>query len=199
MYEPAWLAAFALEPELVGRHLARQADQAVADLPALAGLGVRVLNAGLDTCYNNGPAYSPRLFERYVLPNLRRVTDAAHALGLFYVYRTDGNTWPIGELLFVRSGADAAGEIDYQAGMRLEEMRDAYPDLTLIGNVDCGSVLCEGTVEDVRRHTRACLNATGGQRHLVSSSNMVIRGTPTANYLAMVEEAKIFLPEPRGQ
>ena len=32
-----------------------------------------------------------------------------HALGLYYVYRTDGDTWPIGPMLFVESGADGYG------------------------------------------------------------------------------------------
>ena len=192
MYEPAWLQAFVLESELVSRYIARQADQAIANLPALARLGVKVLNAGLDLCYNNGPAYSPRLFERFVLPHLKRVTEAAHRLGLFYVYRTDGNTWPIGKMLFVDSEADAAGEIDYQAGMRLADMRRAYPTLTLVGNVDCGQALAMGSAADVRRQARECLEATGGIRHVMSASNMVIRGTPTANYMAMVEETHRF-------
>ncbi|MCG3181699.1 MAG: hypothetical protein BIFFINMI_04098 [Phycisphaerae bacterium] len=192
MYEQAWLTAMLYEPDLVGRHVARAADQAIADLPAIAAMGVQVLNAGLDICYNGGPAYSPRLFERQVLPSLQRVTAAAHRVGLYYVYRTDGNTWPIADLLFVRSGADGAGEIDYQAGMRLAEMRAKMPHLTLVGNVDCAGVLVAGSTDDVRRQTQEGLEATGGLRHVVSASNLVMPGTPTANYLAMVKTAQQF-------
>lgn len=192
MYEPAWLQAIMLEPDLVGEHLSRQADRAVAAMPLLADMGVHVLNGGLDICYNNGPAYSPRTFERVVLPQLQRITAAAHEAGLYYIYRTDGDTWPIADLLFVRSGADAAGEIDYQAGMRLSEMREKMPELVLVGNVDCAGPLVARTPDDVRAQTLECLEATGGMRHVMSASNMVMPGTPTANYLAMVETTHAF-------
>jgi uroporphyrinogen decarboxylase len=155
-------------------------------------MGVTMLNAGLDICYNSGPAYSPRLFEQHVLPQLQRITAAAHAHGLYYIYRTDGNTWPIAEMLFIRSGADGAGEIDIQAGMRLDEMREKMPELTLVGGVDCAGALVSGTGEDVKAETTAALQSTRGRRHIISASNLVMPETPTANYLAMIEAVHGF-------
>lgn len=190
MHEPAWLEAICLEPDLMRQWHDQHADRQIAWIEAYRRHGADVCLAGGDFCYTSGPAYSPEQFRRIVLPGLGRIVEACERVGMRYIYRTDGNTWPVADVLFGEAGCHGYGEIDYSAGMRLDEIRKAYPRLCLFGNVNCAGVLVSGTPEDVRRAVEENLAATSGIGHVLGSSNSVIYETPTENYLAMVESAK---------
>jgi len=194
MWEPAWLMALELAPDLVEDEFERQTEQGIADLYLVAESGVDVNHSGGDFCLNTGPVYSPATFDRIVLPRLKRIVEASNKVGIPYVYRTDGNTWPVAESLLGKSGIHGYGEIDYGAGMRLRELRARFPRLTLVGNIDCGAVLILGTPEEVRRKTRENLEDTGGIGHIFGASNAVMAQTPPENYLAMLDEADRFRP-----
>jgi uroporphyrinogen decarboxylase len=71
--------------------------------------------------------------------------------------------------------------------------RHAYPQLTFQGNVD-EDLLRTGTPEQVAEATQRCVEAGGGQRHLVNLNHGVDRGTPVANFEAFVRAAKARFP-----
>ncbi|MBN2290464.1 MAG: hypothetical protein JXQ83_14110 [Candidatus Glassbacteria bacterium] len=194
MWEPAWLMAVELAPGLVAEELDRQCEQGLEDLGLAAEIGVDVALAGMDCCLNTGPAFSPRAFEKLLVPRLKRITDKCNEVGIRYVFRTDGNTWPVADLLFGASGVHGYGEIDHQAGMRLAGLRKRFPRLTLLGNLECGGVLVSGTAEEVRRAVRDNLEETGGTGHIFGASNAIMTETPVENYLAMLDEAGRFRP-----
>ena len=59
--------------------------------------------------------------------------------------------------------------------------------ITLYGNLDCGNILSFGTREDVRRHTRACLEAgLGDGGHILCASNAITASVPLDNYLTVI-------------
>ncbi|HUU28555.1 MAG TPA: uroporphyrinogen decarboxylase family protein [archaeon] len=192
MWEPAWLMALEVAPDLVASELDRQTEQGIADIALAAELGADVIHAGMDFCLNSGPVFSPETFDRLYLPRLKRLTQACDKHGVRYVFRTDGNTWPVADSLFGKSGAHAYGEIDYGAGMRLKELRERFPRLTLFGNLDCGGALILGTAQEVREVTRRNLEETGGIGHIFGASNAIMSQTPVENYLAMLDEAQRF-------
>jgi len=194
MHEPAWLEALCLEPDLVRQWHDQHADRQIAAIEAYHRHGAHVCLAGGDFCYNAGPAYSPELFRKIVLPGLRRIVEACNRLGMHYIYRTDGDTWKVADLLFDEAGCHGYGEIDYSAGMRLRDLRRVYPHLCLFGNIDCAGVLVKGTPDEVRRAVDDNLRETGGLGHVLGSSNSVIYETPPANYLAMLDAAKTWRP-----
>ena len=194
MYEPAWLEAIYLEPDLVRQWHDQHCEQQIVMIEAYHRHGAKMCLAGGDFCYNTGPAYSPELFRSVVLPGLKKIVQKCNELGMFYIFRTDGDTWPVAEMLFDEAGCHAYGEIDYQAGMRLKELRERFPRLCLIGNVDCAGVLVRGTPEEVVSATEENLAETGGIGHILSSSNSIVFETPPENYLAMVETAKAWRP-----
>ncbi|MEA1997634.1 MAG: uroporphyrinogen decarboxylase family protein, partial [Gemmatimonadota bacterium] len=133
-------------------------------------------------------------FDSLFLPRLQRLAQACSRLGLYYVFRTDGVTWPVADSLFGDSGVHGYGEIDFGAGMRLGELRKRFPRLTLFGNMDCGGALVFGTEQDVRKAARENLEETGGTGHIFGASNEVLPETPKENYLAMLDEADRFRP-----
>ncbi len=188
--DPEYLMALYSNKELVVRNLDMQVKAGKKNMRIAKELGAAVLSAGGDMADNSGPIYSPDFFRELILPRVKELTDYAHSLGLFYLYRTDGKTLPLAEDLYVNSNIDVLGEIDYQAGMRLDEIRKRAPKLCLWGNIDCGQVLSNGTPEDVREHSKRCIDgayADGG--HILGSSNSVIHTVPAANYMALLDTA----------
>ena len=194
MWDPAWLMALELAPELVAAHLERQAEQGAVDVELGAELGIDVALAGGDFCTKNGPAFSPATFDRMVLPNLQKITASCERVGMYYVFRTDGVTWPVADSMYEKSGIHGLGEIDYGAGMRLGELRAKHPRLTLFGNLDCGGALIFGSEDDVRRTVREILDETGGVGHVAGCSNAVMPETPPENFLAMLDEIDRYKP-----
>src|SRR5207237_5001122 len=84
--------------------------------------------------------------------------------------------------LMTQSGADV---ISLGKRHDLAAARQTYPHLTFQGNVD-EELLRAGTVGQVSEATRRCLEAGGGQRHILNLNHGVDRGTPVVNFEAYV-------------
>jgi uroporphyrinogen decarboxylase len=161
-------------------------------LPFVKKHGADVIWAGGDLADNRGPIYGPEVFRTMLLPRLKRIVDKCHALELPYVFRTDGKLWSIADELFVESGIDGYGEIDVEAGMDIGRLRRRFPDLVLCGNVSCSNVLQFGSIDDVVRATRDCIDKARGGGHIVGSSNSLVHGTPAENVFAMMQTAQEY-------
>jgi len=76
--------------------------------------------------------------------------------------------------------------------MNIAQIKKDYGDrLTLIGNVDCSTVLVEGPEEAVRKETLKIIqSAAPGGGFLLSSSNSIHPGVKPAYYLAMLDAAR---------
>jgi len=81
-------------------------------------------------------------------------------------------------------------EIDRDAGMHLDKLRDRFPELVLMGSISC-DVLQRGTAEQVREQTLMCLDAAA-PRCIIASANSILHGTPLGNLAAMYETAKSY-------
>ena len=186
----AWLEAIAVRPDLIARYLNAQAEMAVRSMAGIANSGVKMIFGGGDFASNQGPFYSPESFHELMLPGLKRITDACHKYGVYYLFASDGNLWPVAEDLFGNSGVDGFYEIDGRAGMDLRKLRERFPHLTLIGNIS-SVTLHTGTKEDVIRETMTCLEEakrSGGI--IVGVSNCIVPGTPEENLWTMVDTMK---------
>jgi uroporphyrinogen decarboxylase len=88
--------------------------------------------------------------------------------------------------LLCASGADVIS-----LGVRhdLAAARRDYPQLAFQGNVD-EELLRTRTPGQVAEATRRCVQAGGGQRHIVNLNHGVDRDTPVANFEAFVRAAK---------
>ncbi len=188
-----WLLATALRPDLIEIHLDLCVEQFLRDLPMLEEIGVDFLHSGGDMASNMGPMYSPQVFRDLVLPRLKRIVSAAHDADMFYVFRTDGVLWSVADDMFVASGVDGYGEIDIAAGMDLLAVREKYPELVLVGGVECGELLTNGTPEAVGAEARRVVEGLKpGARHILGSSNSVSHKVPPENYRAMLRAGREF-------
>ena len=153
----------------------------------VAARGVDFVYTGDDYAFNQGPLMSPKHFRDLFYPELCRVMGGFKELGLKVIKHTDGNLWPILDMI-VDSGIDCLDPIDTQAGMDLGEVKEKYGQrIALKGNVDCVQILSFGTVEDVIGETKEALRkgAPGGG-YILSSSNSIHSGVKPENYQAML-------------
>jgi len=186
-YDQVWLEAVALRPDLVARHLDLQVERAIRHISGLAQIGVKFIFGGGDFAANEGTFYSPKAFHELMLPRLQQIAEACHRHGIYYLFASDGNLWPVADDLFGGSGVDGYYEIDRRAGMDVRRLREQYPNLILIGNIS-SHTLHLGTKSEVIAETLSCLEEarrSGGV--IVGVSNYMLPGTPEENLRAMME------------
>ncbi len=191
-YAPVWFEATILYPEVVGRYLEIQVASILEEITILAKMGVKIIWGGGDMASKNGPFYSPKTFRDLVLPGLKKITSLCNKLGVYFLFRSDGNLWPVAKELFVESGIHGYGEIEGDAGMDLVKLKKEYGHLTFWGNVSC-DILRRGTKADVINETKRCIDAAAkGGGYIFGTSNSVLSGTPPENVIAMYETAKEY-------
>jgi len=187
-----WLEAMLLRPDLVARLLDVQVEHARRNVGYLAPLGFRYFFGGLDFSSNAGPMYSPRVFHELLRPRIEAISRICRQAGVYHLYASDGDLWPVAEDLFGPGGVDGYYEIDRRAGMDLATLRRRYPEITLIGNISSHTVHL-GTREEVVRETRSSLQAAKEHRGIiVGISNAFVPGTPIENVEAVLETIRTY-------
>lgn len=178
-------------PDLIHRYLDVRLKHTLKLMEALLERGVHGFHGGYDWAAQKGPVFSPRHFRKFVFPRLRQITDLCHRYGVPYVKHTDGNINSLMDDL-VAAGVDGFQAIEPRAGMDIGQLKQKYGQvLTLIGNVDCSTVLVNGPVEAVRAATEEVIRvAAPGGGFLLSTSNSVHPGVRPEYYLAMLETAR---------
>lgn len=183
----AWLEAMILDPPLVHALIATQVERAVKVISFLAKQGLRVFIGGCDLAGTGGPFYAPRMFQSFVLPGLRRICAHCDSVGVYYAFASDGDLWPLADMLFGASGVRAFLEIDRDAGMDLCKLRERFPSLALIGNIS-SRTLARGSGDDVRREVEACLHEAKRAGGVIAGvSNYIQPETPPRNIDIMLE------------
>ncbi|MCD6593083.1 hypothetical protein J7L00_03260 [Candidatus Bathyarchaeota archaeon] len=185
--DPIWLMAALRRQDLAARYLDIQAEMAVKQIRYLAEAGAKLLFGGVDFADNRGPCLPPKIFRELVLPRIQRVAEECHKCGVYYLYASDGNLWPVADDLFGKSGIDGYFEIDRRAGMNLRKLRERFPHLVLIGNIS-SHTLHYGSREEVKAEVLSCLKEAKRSRGIiVGVSNYIVPGTPKENIQTLLE------------
>ena len=187
------LMAIAAEPELVSALVDLSVTANLAMAAECAARGVKIVHTGDDYAGDTGPLMSPAHFRDLFAPALKRVMGGFKELGLCVIKHTDGNLWPIIDMI-VDSGIDCLDPIDPLAGMDLGEVKARYGKrIALKGNVDCSHLMTLGTPEQVVKATKEALRvgAPGGG-FILSSSNSIHSAVKPENYLAMMRTLADF-------
>lgn len=181
------LMAIVEDPDLVGCLVDLSVRLNLEMAREVAARGVKIVYTGDDYAGNHGPLMSPRHFRNLFFPGLCRVVQGFKESGLMVIKHTDGNLWPILDLI-VESGIDCLDPIDPLAGMDLAAVKAQYGDrIALKGNVDCAQLMTFGTPEQVAEATRnAICQAAPGGGFILSSSNSIHSSVKPENYLAML-------------
>ncbi len=182
------LVDFIDNPQLAHEVLEIVNEFAVALARNAVRSGADVVMLGDDYAYNSGPMMSPSTFRTFILPRLARVVRAVQEEGALCVKHSDGNLWPILDMI-VDTGVEAINPMEPVAGMDIADVKRRYGDrVCLIGNIDCGQLLSEGSPQDVSRAVRETIRqAAPGGGYIMSSSNTIHSSVKPENYLAMIE------------
>jgi uroporphyrinogen decarboxylase len=181
------LMAIVAEPELVKALVELSVTINLELAKEVAARGAKIVYTGDDYAYNRGPLMSPRHFREFFYPGLCRVMGGYKELGLYVIKHTDGNLWPILDMI-VDSGIDCLDPIDPQAGMDLGEVKAKVGQrVALKGNVDCAQLMTFGTPDEVVEATKEALRkGMPGGGFILSSSNSIHSAVKPENYAAML-------------
>ncbi|MEJ2413471.1 MAG: uroporphyrinogen decarboxylase family protein [Anaerolineales bacterium] len=187
------LKAIIKDPELVKSLVDLSVDVNLELAKEVAQRGVKIVFTGDDYAYNTGPLMSPAHFRELFYPGLKRVIQGFKELGLYVIKHSDGNLWPILDMI-IDSGIDCLDPIDPLGGMDLAEVKAKYGDrVALKGNVDCARLLTFGTPAEVAEATRTALKkGMPGGGFILSSSNSIHSAVQPDNYLAMLTALKEY-------
>lgn len=181
-----WFEAMLLDPGLVKSFIYQQIEIAKKNVEFLTKLGFRYFFGGFDFASEQGPMFSPKLFKELILPGLKSVSKICHKYQSYHLFASDGNLWPVADMLFKESEIDGYYEIDRKAGMDLEKLRKDYPNLTLIGNISSWT-LSRGSKEDVKKEVLSCIETAKKYKGIiVGVSNYILPETPIENVEIML-------------
>ena len=160
-------------------------------LEQCAEAGVDVLVIEDDIADRNSVLISPAHYREFVFPYNRLIVEAAHRRGLKVVRHSDGNLWPILDML-IEAGYDGLNPLEPQAGMHLKKLKEYCGDrLCLLGNIDCVELLPNGTPAQVDAAVRSAIaDAAAGGGLIVDSSNSFHPGVNPENCIAMFEAVR---------
>lgn len=192
-YDPAWLEAMALEPDLMREYCMHGLDAAVARMEYLADDGYLFFSGGADLASGNGPMISPALFETIVTEPLRVYAAACEKKNVIYSYKTDGNIEALLDAMFVRTGVQAYGEVDRDAGMTVKKLRKKLQSLIILGNMS-SAMLANAAPDEIYTEQTRQLEESEGLNFIPGPSNAVVHGTPVENIFAMIEAVEDFKP-----
>jgi uroporphyrinogen decarboxylase len=187
------LLDFLAAPEFAHRLLDKVLEVTIAVATNAVRAGADVIQLGDDYAGTQGPFCSPRVFKEFMQPRLTRMVEAVHEEGAKVIKHSDGNLWPILEML-VESGIDGIHPIEPIAGMDIGEVKCRYGDrVCVLGNVDCSYLLPYGTRAEVEGAVKECIRkASFGGGHIICSSNSIHSSVNPKNYLAMIEAVRKY-------
>ena len=183
-----FLMDFIDHPDLVRELIEVTLSHDIRAMQRLVQAGVDVVIFGDDYADKNSTLMSPRHFKEFILPGLKRCVDAAHKAGAYVIKHTDGNIMSILDMI-VDTGIDGLNPLEPVAGMDIGAIKQRYGKrIALIGNIDCGYLLSQAPVDEVRRVTRETMRvAMPGGGYCLSSSNSIHSSVKPENFMAMIE------------
>jgi uroporphyrinogen decarboxylase len=173
--------------EIVTAHHLRVIDN-------FADLGADIVCFSGDLATKEGPMVSRAHLEDFALRPLRRLVERVKDRSMLCILHSDGNIMPIMDILLAIEGVDALHPIDPLGGMDIGVVKQSYGHrVGLIGSIDCGPLLMEGSREEVREAVRENIRKAGSGGGLIAaSSHSIHAGVNPDNYVEMVRAIREF-------
>jgi uroporphyrinogen decarboxylase len=180
-------------PEIVTGIIEKGIDHNIKMVEQAAKLGAEFVITGDDIADNRSTLISPKMWAEIFEPYFQKLSDAFHAMGLYYWKHSDGNIMPVMDSL-VACGIDGIDPIDPLGGMSLAVMKEKYGSkIAIKGNIDCANLLVNGTPEEVIDAVKECIRIAGpGGGYVCSSSNSIHSGVNPALYQTMVDAIQAY-------
>ena len=179
-------------PELVHDLAQISTDYNLALIERAAKIGVGAVVIEGDLAGEQNLIISPKHYREFIKPYQKEIVDFTHQNGMKIVKHSDGNMWPILDD-HLEIGFDGFNPIQPDC-MDIADVK-AYVNgnCCLVGNIDCRSLLCEGSLAEVEEEVQRTIEvAAPGGGYILSTSNSVHPGVKPENYLAMVKAAQKY-------
>ena len=179
------------EPEFIHALAKMMLEFNLAQLDLLADAGLDVLVIEDDIAMDKGPMVSLDHFKEFINHYNRQIVERAHAKGLKVVRHSDGNLWPILDVL-IESGYDGLNPLEPQAGMDMAKVKDYCGDkICLLGNIDSVDLLPAGSREEVEQAVVQTIeDGAAGGGLIICSSNSLHPGVNPENCIAMFQAVR---------
>ena len=179
------------DPEFLHMLARMMLDYSLAQLELLAEAGLDVLVIEDDIATNQGPLISVEHFSEYINHYNRQIVASARQKGLKVVRHSDGNLWPLMDLL-LESGYHGLNPLEPQADMDMKKVKECCGDkICLLGNIDCVDLLPKGTPEEVEQAViRTIEDGAAGGGLIICSSNSLHQGVNPENCIRMFESVR---------
>ena len=186
------------EPEVVDailRHIVDFYAEVSRRTFEAASREIDIFFIGNDLGSQTGPLLGVELFERFILPHLKRLIDLGHDYGLKVQLHCCGGFAPLIPPL-IAADLDALHAVQPCCqGMDLRTLKADFGDrIVFNGAIDSHHVLIEGTPDLVRRKVREVLEimAPGGGYIGGASHDYILEETPVENVMAMFDTIREF-------
>lgn len=195
---PSWLG-FQINPSNIFYHWNDLRDVYIRSMEAVYEASLVVMSVAMEEGidFMSDSSYglemtSPELFRTMDLPYIRRFADWTHERGGVFWYHNCGFTRRlILDGTFNTLGADLIETIapPPEGDNSLGESRRALdPTICSKGNLNL-HLLRDGTPEDIAAGVRSIADAVRESKHVISTADGVLEGTPPENFVAFIRAA----------
>ncbi len=177
-------------PEAVHKLVDISVNHNIALAKKAISLGADFIILGDDYGGGNQLLVSPGKFREFFLPGLQKVVTAVKEEGAYCFKHCCGD---INEILkdMVDTGIDLLHPLDPSANMDITAVKAQYPNLVVMGGINCYEPLCQYSLEEVETETKRVIDLVGKNgRYVIASSNSVHSDVKPENYLKMQEIRK---------
>ncbi|MFX1523920.1 MAG: uroporphyrinogen decarboxylase family protein [Promethearchaeota archaeon] len=179
VFPPVWqgmgMNAFAValrkNPRLIQERFEQTTEIVLGLFKTYAEAGAKIFFEGGDIAFKSGPLINPKYINQYVLPCMKRVTDAVHEWGGKIIFHSDGDITSLLDFV-VDAGFDGLHCLE-PPYVDLNLVKKKVGDkLCLLGNIDTSHVLVKGTQKDVENAVKLAIRALGPNGgYILSPSN----------------------------
>ena len=155
---------------------------------------IDIFMLGDDFGAQNGLLISLEMFRKFFKPALKKLIDLGHKFGLKVMLHSCGSI----KLLIpdlINIGLDILNPIQTKAkDMDTNKLKKAFgKDLSFHGSVDVQQVLPFGTVEEVEREVKQCIDALApGGGFILAPAHNIQPDTPIENIITLFETAQKY-------
>lgn len=173
---------------LVRYILDQRTDWYIELMRAAVSLGAEYIIVCDDAGFKGSPLLSPRDFSELMAPCYEKIVSS---LDVPCIWHSDGYIMDLLPVV-MDCGFKGVQALEPAAGIDLAEAKRRFGDrLVLMGNVDCGYVLCQPDLSLVRKEVDRCISdAGGGGGYVLTCSNSLHMGVLPENAIEMHRYAR---------
>lgn len=133
-----------------------------------------------------GPVFSPKMFERYLLPRYQKIIRACRAAGCRHVFfHSDGNISPLIDLI-IECGFEGINPVEPRCNPSLIDLRRKYGNkLVLMGGVCNTQILRRNNAREIESHLRPLIELAKEGGVLLGTASIPAETPPEAYDLMM--------------